>query len=60
MYSTAFATMFFYIASLISFLLGIQYEGYSKIALGAGFLFFVLGTVILLVIMRQRMEKQDF
>lgn len=60
MYSTAFATMFLYIASLVSFLLGVQFEDYSKIAIGASLMFFAVGTIVLLVLMRKRMEKQNF
>ena len=60
MYSIGLATIFLYIASLISFLLGVQFPDYSKLGLGLSAVFFIVATGVLLVMMRKRMENQDF
>lgn len=60
MYSIGLATVFLYITSLISFLLGVQYENYVKPSFVLGALFFIVASGALLLMMRIRMEKQDF
>lgn len=60
MYSIGLATALLYIGSVISFLLGVQYENYYKLSFAFGALFFVVATGALLLMMRKRMEKQNF
>lgn len=60
MYSIGLATVFLYIASLISFLLAAQFPDYYKPALVVSAVFFIAASGALLVMMRKRMEKQDF
>jgi hypothetical protein len=60
MRSIGFATIFLYIASIISFLLAAQYPDYYKPALVVSAVFFIAASGALLVMMRIRMEKQNF
>ncbi len=60
MYSIGLATVFLYIASLISFLLAAQFPDYSRLALVLSAVFFIAASGALLVMMRIRMEKQNF
>ena len=60
MYSTGLATAFLYIASVLSFLFGAQYPEYYRLGMGLCIVFFIIATGTLLVMMRKRMEKQNF
>ena len=60
MYSIGLSTALLYIASVASFLLGVQYKDYFKTAFILGGALFVIASVALLLMMRKRMEKQNF
>ena len=60
MYSLGMATIFMYLASVISFLLGVQYQSFYYFGFGLGAVFFIAATAILLVMMGKRADKQDF
>jgi hypothetical protein len=60
MYSIGLATSLLYLASLITFLLKVHYGDAFPYGLGLSALLFIVATVALLVMMRKRMEKQNF
>jgi len=60
MHSIGLATIFLYIGSLISFLLAAQYPDYYKPALVLSAVLFIAASGALVVMMRIRMEKQNF
>lgn len=60
MYSTGMVTIFLYIASVLSFLLGVQYREFFTLGFILGIVFFIIASGTLLVMMRKRMDKQDF
>ena len=60
MNSTGLATVFLYIASIISFLLAAQFPDYSTAALVVSAVLVIAASGALLVMMRIRMEKQNF
>jgi hypothetical protein len=60
MYSISFATIFLYIASVLFFLLGVQYKEFFTAGFSIGALLFLVATGTLIVILRKRMEKQNF
>ena len=60
MNSIGLATVFLYIASIITFLLAVQYDDMFKIFIALSAIFFIAATGALLVMMRMRMEKQNF
>jgi hypothetical protein len=60
MHSIGYATIFLYIASIITFLLAVQYGDMFKLFAGLSALFFIAATGTLIVMLRIRMEKQNF
>jgi hypothetical protein len=60
MHKIGFITAFLYIASLITFLLAVQYDDMFKIFAALSAIFFIAASGALLVMMRMRMEKQNF
>ena len=54
------ATAFLYLGSLIAFLLSVQYDNLFKIFAVLSALCFIAATGTLLVMMRMRMDKQNF
>ena len=60
MFSIGWATAFLYIASLIMFLLAVQYGDWFKVFAALSAIFFIAATGTLLVMTRMRMEKQNF
>jgi hypothetical protein len=60
MHSIGLATAFLYIASLITFLLAMQFDHLFKIFAALSAIFFIVASGALLVMMRIRMEKQNF
>lgn len=60
MFSLGLATVFIYLASLTSFLLGIQYSGFFTIGMALGGLLFIVASATLIIMLRKRMDVQDF
>ena len=60
MYSFGMTTIFMYLASLTSFLLGVQFANFFVFGVAIGTLLFVAATAILLTMMGKRAERQDF
>ncbi len=60
MHSIGYATVFLYIASLITFLLAVEYDNLFKLFAALSGIFFLAASGALLVMMRMRMEKQNF
>ena len=60
MHSMGMVTVFLYMASLISFLLAAQFPEYYKPALVVSAVLFIAASGALIVMMRIRMEKQNF
>jgi len=60
MHSIGLATTLLYIASLITFLLAVQYDDMFKIFAALSALFFIAASGALLVMIKIRIEKQNF
>ena len=60
MFATGLITAFLYLASLITFLLAMQFPERFTWGFALGGLFFIVATGMLVLMMRKRMEKQNF
>lgn len=60
MFAKGLVTAFLYLASLITFLLAMEYTERFTWGFALGGLFFVVATGMLVLMMKKRMEKQNF
>lgn len=60
MYSTGLATIFVYLASLVTFIFAMQFSGFFIPGVVLGALLFIAASATLLVMLRKRMDIQDF